>query len=259
MKKYCFLSLMALVTMTMMSSCLSVNLNGGDYDTTPTQVPEMNKVTVVQSFDKVSVVNAFKVIYEQGTEHSVRVEASEQAFKEMTVYVKDGELRIRKAVKKTSPMVSFSDVKLYVTSPDIKGIDIAGSGMFAASNKIEVANDLDIDIAGSGEVMLVDMNCKDIHMEIAGSGSIEMGNLVTRNAKANIAGSGDINLGIMSCNKFNIEIAGSGNVNCDNITADDVDTDIAGSGNVTLKGKVKNPTQEIVGSGKVNYEELKTE
>ena len=185
--------------MTMMSSCLSVNLNGSDYDTTPTQVPEMNKVTAMQPFDKVSVVNSFKVIYEQGTAHSVRIEASEQAFKEMTVYVKDGELRIRKAVKKTSPMVSFSDVKLYVTSPAIKGVEIAGSGIFTASNRIDVTNDL------------------------------------------------------------NIEIAGSGDVNCDNITADDVDTDIAGSGNVTLKGKIKNPTKEIVGSGKVYYEELKTE
>lgn len=259
MKKVILLSFIALVSMTMMSSCVSVNLNGSDYDSTPTQVPEMNKKTAMQPFDKVSVVNSFKVIYEQGTEYSVRVEASEQAFKEMTVYVKEGELRIRKAVKKTSPTVSFSDVKLYVTSPAIKGIEIAGSGMFAASNKIDVANDLNIEIAGSGNVMLVDMNCKDTNMEIAGSGGIEMGNLATQKAKAEIAGSGDINIGIMSCNKFNIEIAGSGNVNCDNITADDVDTDIAGSGNVTLKGKIKNPTQEIVGSGKVNYEELKTE
>lgn len=282
MKKVILVSFMALVTMTMMSSCVGINwnnLNSGDWDSTPTQVPEMNKKTAMEPFDKVSVANAFKVIYEQSTEHSVRIEAPEQAFKEMTVYVKDGELRIRKAVKKTSPKVSFSDVKLYVTSPAIKGIEIAGSGMFAASNKVDVANNLNVQIAGSGQVMLVDMKCIDTYMEIAGSGGIEMGNLVTQNAKAQIAGSGDINLGVMSCSKFNIEIAGSGDVNsnnitagdvrieiagsgdvnCNNITADNVHTEIAGSGDVTLKGKVKNPTQEIAGSGKVHYEELKTE
>ena len=259
MKKICLMSLMALVAVTMMSSCVSVNLHNRDYDTTPTQVTEINKVTTVQPFDEVSVANAFKVIYEQGTEHSVRIEASEQAFKEMTVYVKDGELRIRKAVKKTSPMVSFSDVKVYVTSATIKDIDLAGSGLFVASNKIDVNNDLDIEIAGSGRVLLTDVKCKDVNLDIAGSGDIEIGNIVAKDADADIAGSGDINLALMSCNKFDIEIAGSGNVNCGNIVADDVHTEIAGSGNVTLKGKVKNRTQDIAGSGKVNFEELKTE
>ena len=252
------MSLVALVTMTM-TSCFSVGIHNGDYDATPTQVPEINKVTTMQPFDKVSVANAFKVIYEQGAEHSVRVEASEQAFKEMTVYVKGGELRIRKAVKKLSPLVTFSDVKVYVSSPDIQHIELAGSGVFVASDKIDVPNDLNLEIAGSGKILLADVNCKDAYMEIAGSGDIEIGNYAVKDAKAEIAGSGDINLAIMSCNKFNIEIAGSGNVTCSNIIAADVHTEIAGSGNVTLKGKVNNCTKEIAGSGKVNYEELKTE
>ncbi len=222
MKRFFNLALVATVAM-MMASCMSINLgeNGG-VDKTPTQVTGINQVTTMNQFDEVEIGGAFKVIYEQSSgNYSVRIEASEQALKEMTVYVKDGQLRIRQAVKK--PTVSFKNVKVYVTSPDIKRVDLAGSGVFTAS------------------------------IDIAGSGNIEFGKLdVKTSVKADIAGSGDINLGGMTCAKFNIDIAGSGNVNCDNITADDVHVDIAGSGDVNLKGAVKHHTKDVAGSGKVN-------
>lgn len=257
MKKFMTLSLMALVAMTM-TSCMSVHIGDwGDMDKTPTQVPEINKVTAMQPFDKVDMTNAFRVIYEQGETHSVRIEAGEQAFKEMTVYVKDGDLRIRKAVRKST--AHFEQVRIYVTSPDIKGIEIAGSGIFAASNPINTSGDLDMEIAGSGNIMLAEVTCKDADMEIAGSGDIEIGSLTAKDAKAEIAGSGDIKLGTFICTKFDIEIAGSGDVICDNITADDVHTEIAGSGDVMLRGAVKHHTEDIAGSGKVNVSALKSE
>ncbi len=248
MKKCILMSLMALMAVTMMS-CMSVNMGNGDVDSTPTQVSNVGQMTTMQSFDEVEIAGAFKVVYEQGESHTVRVEASEQALKEMTVYVKEGELRIRKAVKK--PTVSFSDVKVYVTSPAIESIEIAGSGAFTASKPITVSH-LNTEIAGSGKILLVAVEGQDTKMEIAGSGFIEIGQLVTRTAKAEIAGSGDVNLGVLLCKKFNVEIAGSGNVNCDRIDADNVHTEIAGSGDVNLKGTVRNNTKDIAGSGKVN-------
>ena len=249
MKKFLVLGMIALVSMTMMS-CMSVNLGGNNgKDDTPTQVAVANQMTTMQPFDEVEIAGAFKVTYEQGESHSVRIEASEQALREMTVYVKDGELRIRQAVKK--PTVSFSDVKLYVTSPAIKGIEIAGSGIFAATQPITV-NELDSQIAGSGQILLVGVKGQKTKMEIAGSGTIEIGKMECTEADAEIAGSGDINLGTLICQDLNIEIAGSGNVNCQHIDADNVHAEIAGSGDVNLKGTVRHHTQDIAGSGKVN-------
>lgn len=252
MKQVIKLALVAVMGMTM-TSCMSVNFNDNGVDKTPTQVSAINQVTAMQPFDEVDIAGAFKIVYEQGAEHNVRIDASEQAFKEMTVYVKDRELRIRKSVSK--PTVSFKDVKVYVTSPDLHKIDLAGSGMFAASNPVAASKDLDVEIAGSGKVLLVAVTCQDACLEIAGSGNIEIGNLEATEVKTEIAGSGDISLGAMTCKKMNIEIAGSGNVNCDNINADNVHTEIAGSGDVNLKGSVRNHTKEIAGSGKVNISE----
>lgn len=249
MKQVIYLALTAFMSMTLMS-CMSVNFGNGGKDTTPTQVPEINQVTAMQPFDIVDITDAFKVVYEQGAEHTVRIEASEQSFKEMTVYVKENELRIRKSVNK--PTTSFKDVKIYVTSPDLKKVDLAGSGMFAAKNEINTSNKMDIDIAGSGNVLLAALTCNDINMDIAGSGDIEIGNLNANNVDADIAGSGDVTLGAMNCKKFTIDIAGSGDVTCEKIDADNVKASIAGSGDVNLKGSVRNLTKDIAGSGKVN-------
>lgn len=252
MKTNLLMSLVALVAMTM-TSCMSVNIGNNGKDSTPTQVPQLNVETAMQPFDEVGIADAFKVIYNQGAQHSVRIEATEQALKEMTVYVKDHQLRIRKSVSK--PTVSFKNVKVYVTSPDIKKIELAGSGMFAASNPISTSNYLNVDLAGSGEVLLTAVTCHDSDMEIAGSGSIEIGSLKVNNAKADIAGSGYINLGILTCKTLTVDIAGSGDVNCENINADNVDANIAGSGNVNLKGTIGNLTKDIAGSGNVNVTE----
>lgn len=240
-------SLMALVAATMMS-CMSVNLGNGGKDDTPTQVPNLNQVTMMQPFDEVEIGGAFKVIYEQSQSHSVRIEASEQALKEMTVYVKDDELHIRQAVNK--PTVSFSDVKVYVASPSIQHIEIAGSGIFTASKPIKTI-DLHAEVAGSGKILLVAVNGQNTDLEIAGSGDIEIGQLDCNTIRAQIAGSGNVNLEALNCKDFNIEIAGSGNVACQHIDADNVHTEIAGSGDVNLKGTVRHSTKDIAGSGKV--------
>ena len=253
MKQVINLALVAIVSMTLMS-CMSVSVGNNGRDNTPSQVKEINQVTAMQPFDEVDIAGAFKVIYEQNDEFSVRVEASPEAFKEMTVYVKDRELRIRKSVSK--PTQSFQNVKIYVTSPDIEMIDLAGSGVFTSSKPIAASKDLNVDVAGSGEVLLVGVTCRESDLEIAGSGNIEIGNFTATKVNADIAGSGNINMGTLKCTDLDIDIAGSGDVNCDNIDADKVQADIAGSGNVNLKGNVRNVNKDIAGSGKVNISGL---
>ena len=252
MKKIFLMSLMALVSMTMMS-CMSVNLGDGGKDTTPTQVATINETTAMQPFDEVDITGAFKVIYEQKDNYSVRVEASEQAFKEMTVYVKDRELRIRKSVAK--PTAQLGNVKIYVSSPDIKMVDITGSGLFAASDAITLSNELNVDVTGSGKALLASVTCPKTVFDVTGSGNIEVGSLKADEAHADVTGSGKINLGTLNCKNLNVDITGSGDMNCDNINADTADIDISGSGDVNLKGTIKTVTKDITGSGKLHFNE----
>ena len=101
MKKLLLMSLLALVAMTMTSclnggfkSILDIIAKGGGADTTTTQVSELNQAITMQSFNNVDINGDYTVIYEQGAEYSVRVEAPEQALTKMTIYVKDSVLCI---------------------------------------------------------------------------------------------------------------------------------------------------------------------
>lgn len=250
MKELFMMSLVALVTMTMMS-CLGVGFGSGKIDATPTQVTDTNQVTKMQPFGKVDIEGAFKVIYEQGTEYSVRVEASELALKEMTVYVEDSVLCIHESLYE--PATPLDDVKIYVTAPDLFKINLLGSGSFAAENAIDVDTCLIVIVMGSGKVQLSSANCHGKAIFSVDEGTnLDLGHLKAEETIASIDGSGNINLGSLECKFLWADVTGSGSLNCDNINADEAEINITGNGNVNLKGTVKNVTKEITGSGKLN-------
>lgn len=259
MKKIILMSLVALMTITM-TSCMgcdfakplvNVLIDGGSKDETPTQVTEINQPTTMESFNVVKMNGAFKVIYEQGTEYSVRVEASEEAFKEITVYVKDNELCISETTYQ--PSSKLDEVKIFVSSPELNTIDLIGSGSFAAENAINLGSDPRVFVMGAGNISLKSVTCDGRSIfDVMESGNIVVGDLKANEAIVSTGDSGNINFGTLECKFMFASVSGSGNINCDNITADKVETSISGSGNVNLKGTVKEVNKEITGSGKLN-------
>lgn len=255
MKKFFLMSLVALMFLAMVS-CLGLNYGGGSVeDDTPTQVTEIKQVTTMKPFDAVNINGAFRVIYRHGEEHSVAVDASEQAFKEMTVYVKDGELCIHKTVDK--PTARLGNVKVYVTSPELHRIDVSGSGLFAANDTIDLGTNPRVFVDGKSWVLLMSaINQGKTIFSVDGSANIQIGRLKTDGMVAAIDGSGVIEMGELECQTLRVDITGSGEMSCENIQADNVYADISGSGNVNLKGTVKNINKEISGSGKVNISDV---
>jgi hypothetical protein len=259
MKKVLVMSLLALVVMTM-SSCLRVKIDGKDWNfgghtnDTPTQVHQVGEVTSMAAFDAVDVAGPFNVIFEQGESHSVRVEGTAEQLGKMTIYVKDSELVIDQRKNESGDV--FKGLQVFVTSPMVDGLSIAGSGTITAPNALNV-NDMRLEIAGSGEITLAQLTSKDLYMEIAGSGDITLGTVQANEARSEIAGSGNIEVASLTCKKANNEIAGSGDITLNNLNVDHVKSEIAGSGNVILRGKVGSHDEEIAGSGKVNVSGLK--
>ena len=251
MKKFFLMSFVALLAMTMVS-CLGLGYRGNTLaDDTPTQVTDTNQVTKMQPFGRVDIEGAFKVIYEQGSEYSVRVEASELALKQMTVYVEDSVLCIHES--RYEPATPLDDVKVYVTAPDLFKINLLGSGMFAADNAITVDTCLIVIVMGSGMVQLASVDCHGKAIFSVDEGTnLELGHLKAEETIASIDGSGNINLGSLECKFLRADVTGSGCLNCDNINADEAEINITGSGNVNLKGTVKNVTKEITGKGLLN-------
>lgn len=114
---------------------------------------------------------------------------------------------------------------------DIEGISLAGPGNIYAKEKI-TSNEIDLSLAGSG--------------------NLNFENLIAEQTDASIAGSGNINLKGKTNQSFNVSIAGSGDINCQDLEAKDVNVSIAGYGSARVNA-TDNLTTSIVGSGDVYY------
>ena len=264
MKKVLVMSLIALVVMTI-SSCMRVKLgeNGwslinkyGHHNDTPTQVHQVNQETQMQPFDGVDVSGPFNVILEQGQASTVRVDGTTDQLANMTIYVEGGNLVIDMKEDMVDSGKFFKGMRIFVSSPSVKSIEIAGSGTVTAPNALAVA-DLGLEVAGSGEITLSQLTCKDLKMEVAGSGEITLGTVQADEASGEIAGSGDIEVAGLICKNVKNQIAGSGDITLNNLQVGHVKSEIAGSGNVILRGKADSHDEEIVGSGKVDVSGLK--
>ena len=236
MNKIMLMSLVALVVMTMTSCNVRIGDKGfgfGDHENnTPTQVHQVDQPTSMNRFDEVGVAGPFNVIYQQGEGYTVLVKGTTEQLSKMTIYVEGNSLVIDQ--RRNEPSGTFDGLQVFVTAPVVDCLSIAGSGKLTAPKALDF-NDLRLEVAGSGDITLGQLTCKDLGNEIAGSGDID------------IAG--------LTCKDVNNEIAGSGNITLNNLNVENVKSEIAGSGDIILRGKVANHNEDIAGSGKVHINE----
>lgn len=103
-------------------------------------------------------------------------------------------------------------------------------------------------IAGSGKLVLDNLDQGDLKVSIAGSGDIR-GNGRVDHLEVHIAGSGDADMAKVAANVAKVHIAGSGDA--DIAPKDDADIHISGSGDVTLHSAPAHMETHIAGSGSI--------
>jgi Putative auto-transporter adhesin, head GIN domain len=104
-------------------------------------------------------------------------------------------------------------------------------------------------IAGSGNLVLQNLNQNKLKVSIAGSGSIKADGKV-ETTEIHIAGSGDADLGRVASQVSEVHIAGSGNT--DIAPTDEAAIHIAGSGDVNLHSNPRKLETHIAGSGRIH-------
>jgi hypothetical protein len=104
-------------------------------------------------------------------------------------------------------------------------------------------------IAGSGNLVLHNLDQEKLKVSIAGSGNIKADGKV-EHAEIHIAGSGDADLGAVKSQVSEVHIAGSGNT--DIAPTDEAEIHIAGSGDVNLHANPKRLNTHIAGSGRIH-------
>lgn len=195
----------------------------------------------VSKFTGIRIEGSPTVRFVQGNKFDVKVKGRKDLVDKIKTGVEGNTLIVSLKSK-----ISFSFFKnnrnhmpvIYVTSPDLVGVELAGSGDFISDGPIDTDR-LVVKMAGSGDV---DFNgnviCDDLRVELNGSGDVDLKNVDALTSSLKLIGSGDIDVKQKNVERTNIQLIGSGDIKVEFDKCRDVESNIAGSGDVTLKGNI---------------------
>jgi hypothetical protein len=194
--------------------------------------------------NRLKMAGSFDVEITQGATVSVQIEGDDNILPYIIVEEKNGYLIIKS--KDHFSYSATNDIKVFITTPNLEEVILAGSGNIIGKSKFSGSDKLDLKIAGSGDIKM-EVNTPNVHSEIAGSGSITLTG-ETKDESVKIAGVGDYNADALKAENAKISIAGSGDVKV--FASAQLDVNIAGSGTVYYKGS-PSVKQKVAGSGDV--------
>lgn len=194
-------------------------------------------------FQSIALSFSGTVILTQGQTQKVEVEAEKELLQDVITEVRGTDLVIRTADHNWKNM---GQVRIYITIPVISALKVSGSGSITASNNLE-AEDLRLDVSGSGSVKIDRLKAQQIENKISGSGSIKISGENASSLNASISGSGQLEAFGLAVGSVTVSISGSGNARVHATEA--LNTRISGSGSVIYKGSPR-VSANATGSGK---------
>jgi hypothetical protein len=216
-----------------LASCTGCRVNTWHVETS-----QSSETRPLRDFERIELLGSLDVKYQQADSFSVEVCAPEKYLDQVETLVDDNRLVLR--MKGEGKFINFGvadgdDVKVYVTSPDLIGVTLRGSGDFECLHLVDTDN-LDITLNGSGDIKFADVICDRVNVSLVGSGDVDMREVKTLWAGVNLVGSGDVKMCFNNSGK--------------------VEANLTGSGDITLKGTVSDYKYNVRGSGDMHMKEL---
>ncbi|MBK8556520.1 MAG: DUF2807 domain-containing protein [Lewinellaceae bacterium] len=202
----------------------------------------VNEVRNPSDFDQVSISVPGKIRLQKGPDYQVDIQIESSLVPYLETEVRNGRLD----VYFSRNTYDVDDLEITITAPDFKGIDVSGSAALLCEDQLS-GDVLDLNVSGSGSMLLNNILLTTVQSKISGSGAITLKG-VAEHLEANISGSG--NLEALDCpvKTADLTISGSGSIRCE--VYDQLKANISGSGCVYYKGS---PVLDVStsGSGKV--------
>lgn len=216
-----------------------------------------------RGFERVEINGSPNVVYTQADTFGVRLEGPEKMVDNMMTEVKNHTLYIynkgRVDVKVGFVNLNWGDkddVTIYVSSPDLVGVRVNGSGDFVCRGPLDT-DMMNIVLRGSGDIAFNDIICDGCTTELVGSGDITIEHLDVRTSTAVLIGSGDIAINEANVVETDLSLRGSGDIvvhfeeGCQSAQCQ-----LAGSGDITLSGTLSHFDFKKSGSGEISREDL---
>ncbi|MEP7217991.1 MAG: head GIN domain-containing protein [Bacteroidota bacterium] len=192
-------------------------------------------------FESITTDGSMRLVITQDTVQSLRLEGEDNILPLIRTTVTDGRLTI----SSDRCYSSQSEITVYASMKQIRGLRISGSGDIRSTNTLS-GDRLELGIEGSGNITLA-LSMATLTSDIDGSGNIHLTGSAP-NQRISISGSGDIDASGLASDTSTIAINGSGNARVD--VAKYFDVNISGSGDIYYKGTPA-MTINISGAGKL--------
>jgi hypothetical protein len=198
----------------------------------------------INDFTGIKAAGPIDVEVKQAGNYKVTLEADDNIMDLIIVRREGNSLLVK--LRDNVHIKNTSTIQVYVEMPHLKSVDVAGSGNIKSVGVIDNNDEIDVDIAGSGDVYL-EVRTPKVSSSVAGAGKTHIVG-ETRNLKVDIAGSGDVDAAKLKCEEADVNIGGSGNVKV--FASLKLDISIAGSGDVVYYGSPE-ISKSVVGSGNI--------
>lgn len=182
----------------------------------------------VSSFDRVEVHGAIDIYIIQGTVQPVKIEADENLQKYIEVNVSGSSLVIRN--RSGYNLRPTGQMKIYVTAPSYKSIDVSGACNIYGESKINNPEDISMSVSGAGEIKM-ELDAPRVKVDISGAGSVKLEG---------------------ETKDFDLELSGAGDAKCFDLKSENTSVRISGAGDADVFASVK-LTGRISGAGSVKY------
>lgn len=223
--------LMALV----LSACEKVTGDG----------PVVTETRNLTNFSGVDLRMNADVIYKQAPDYKVEVSAQDNIQDRLITEVENGKLVVR--VKNDVRLRRHEPITITVQSPELNRLRVSGSGKITSTGLLN-ADELEVDISGSGDIELADLVTGYLDVDISGSGDFKVVSGMAPEELLRITGSGDIDVANVLAKNVISNTSGSGTTRVN--VSDQLRVTISGSGNVYYKGQPSISTSTS-GSGKL--------
>src|SRR4051812_18934763 len=202
----------------------------------------------VSPFREVEATGNIELMVMQGELKPVKLEGDENILSYIQV-VQEGDRVIIKT-KEGVNLIPSGDLRVYVTSPEYKSIEVSGSSDIVGQNKITSANELSLEASGAGDIKM-EVDAPKISAGISGSGSIRLKGQA-RDLDMNLSGAGHAYCYDLLTENTKVDISGAGSAQL--YASVKLTADISGAGHISYKGNAS-VSQEISGAGSVNKED----
>ena len=234
-RRFLLLAIAVVFALTTMACELSgVLVNAGSIPEVKGSGNIVEETRPVSGVSGVDLATFGDVIIQLGEKESLRVEAEDNLIQYFKTDVRGGTLWIGTTPRNVN-LRPTKPVRFFLT---VKGLN-------------------EINISGSGDIQVPDLETDRFSVNIGGSGDVNMGDLNADKMEVSIGGSGDVGADRVKVKSFQVRVNGSGDISLAELNADDLSLDVNGSGNLRIDdGQVVDQEISINGSGDFRADDL---